>query len=93
MRHRRLSHLVIWWNARRDRRYNLPAPQATALSQMEQRIQAAVKLSVALTLSASRAISSRGLSASASTPAPGRPSHPDGSFACWQTSRFTQGSV
>lgn len=46
MRLRRLSRLVIWFNARRDRRHNIPAPQATALSAMEHRIQAAVNLAV-----------------------------------------------
>jgi hypothetical protein len=46
MRTRRLSRFVIWFNARRDRRHNVPAPNATALSAMEQRIQAAVNLQV-----------------------------------------------
>ena len=46
MTSRRIGRLVIWWNARLDRRRNLPAPHATALSAMEQRIQGAVNLSV-----------------------------------------------
>jgi len=43
---RRIGRCLIWWNARLDRRRNLPAPHATALSAMEQRIQSAVNLSV-----------------------------------------------
>lgn len=43
---RRLGRITVWFNAVRDRRHGLPAPAATGLSAMEQRIQGAVNLAV-----------------------------------------------
>lgn len=38
--------LWTWWNARRDRRYNLPSPEATALSETERQIQTGVNTAI-----------------------------------------------
>lgn len=46
MKRRHLSRCALWWNAWRDRRNDLPAPEATGLSDTERRVQAAANLSI-----------------------------------------------
>lgn len=38
--------LWTWWNARLDRRRNLPAPEATALSETERQVQTGVNITI-----------------------------------------------